>query len=358
MEISTHHYIGVRTRLLSMPRMWWQLGLGLVLLLIIAVVAGGVGSVYISPYALLKIVLDKAPLISIDHTWPASWDTIIWEIRFPRVVLAALVGGALAISGATYQGIFRNPLADPYLIGVASGAGLGAALVLVTDVPLYSHGFSLLPIAAFVGALSAVTVAFMIAKQPGALPLTTLILAGVAIASFASAITGLLKIKADSDVRPLIAWLLGGFNGSDWRDVQIVLPYLVLGIVVMLAYSRILNMFQLDEREAAQMGVNVGRTKVVIVVMASLTTAAAVSVSGLIGFVGLISPHAVRLIWGHDNRVVLPMSLIIGAGFLVLADLVARTVSTPTELPVGVVTAFCGGPFFLFLLYRRRRLMA
>lgn len=358
MEISASPQAGLGTRQLSLPRIGWQFGLGMAALLMLSLIAGGVGSVYISPDALLKIILDKAPLISIDHTWPTAWDTIIWEIRFPRVVLAALVGGALAIAGATYQGIFRNPLADPYLIGVASGAGLGAALILVTDVPLYFHGFSLLPIAAFIGALAAVAVAFMIAKQQGALPLTTLILAGVAIASFASAITGLLKIKADSDVRPLIAWLLGGLNGSDWRDVQIVLPYLVLGIVVMLAYSRVLNMFQLDEREAAQMGVNVGRTKVVIIIMASLTTAAAVSVSGLIGFVGLISPHAVRLIWGHDNRVVLPMSLISGAGFLVLADLAARTVSTPTELPVGVVTAFCGAPFFLVLLYRRRSLMA
>ena len=151
MEISASPQAGLGTRRLSLPRIGWQFGLGMAALLTLSLIAGGMGSVYISPDALLKIILDKAPLISIDHTWPTAWDTIIWEIRFPRVVLAALVGGALAIAGATYQGIFRNPLADPYLIGVASGAGLGAALILVTDVPLYFHGFSLLPIAAFIG---------------------------------------------------------------------------------------------------------------------------------------------------------------------------------------------------------------
>ncbi len=341
---------------MSRLSLWRRLGIGLVALVVIAIIAGGIGSVYIPPDTLMKMVLDKAPFLSIDHTWPSSWDTIIWQIRFPRVVLAALVGGALAISGATYQGLFRNPLADPYLIGVASGAGLGATVVLVAGVPFYFSGVSLLPIAAFVGGLLAVGIAYTIARQSGGLPLTTLILSGVALVAMASAVTSLLMIRANSDVRPLLAWLLGGFIGSDWRDVQIVLPYLVPGVLVMLAYGRVLNLFQLDEAEAKQMGVNVERTKIVLIVLASLTTAAAVSVSGLIGFVGLIAPHAVRLVWGHDNRLVLPMSLVVGAGFLILADLVARTIVSPTELPVGVVTAFCGGPFFLYLLRRGRRL--
>ncbi len=269
-----------KVRMPSMSRLWWPLGTGLVALVVIAVIAGWIGSVNIPPLSLAKIVLDKAPFLSIDHTWPSSWDTIIWQIRFPRVVLAALVGGALAISGATYQGVFRNPLAAPSLIGVASGAGLGATVVLVTGANLYFHGFSLLPVAAFVGALLAVSVAFAIAKQSEGLPLTTLILAGVAISLLASAVTSLLMIRASPDVRPVLAWLMGGFIGSDWRDVQVVLPYLALGVLVMLAYGRVLNLFQLDEREAAQLGVNVERTKVVLIVMASLTTAAAVSVSG------------------------------------------------------------------------------
>ena len=342
-------------RLLSLPYLTSHMAVALMALVVIVIVAGGIGSIYIPPLDMLKIVVDKAPLLSLEHTWPESWNTIIWQIRFPRVILAVLVGGALAISGATYQGLFRNPIADPYLIGVASGAGLGATLLLVTELPIYSHGFSLLPIAAFAGGLLAVSIAYSIARQSGGLPLTTLILAGVAISSLASAAISLLIIRSDPDVRPVLAWLLGGFGGTQWRDVQIVLPYLVPGVVIMIAYSRILNLFQVDEDEARQLGVNVERTKLILIGAASLTTAAAVSVSGLIGFVGLIAPHAVRLIWRHDHRVLLPLSMMVGAGFLVLSDLVARTIVSPSELPVGVVTAFCGGPFFLYLLRRRGR---
>ena len=273
----------------------------------------------------------------------------------PRIVLTALVGAALGISGATYQGLFRNPLADPYLIGVASGAGLGATIVLLTAVPLFYLGFSVLPLAAFVGGMLAVSVAYGIAKRSDGVELTTLILAGVAIASLAGAVTSLLIIHANPGVRPLLGWLFGGFIGTSWNDVLTILPYVIVGSFIMMAYSRILNMLQADEHEARQMGVNVERTKLLLIATASLITSAAVSVSGLIGFVGLIAPHAVRLVWGHDHRSLLPMSMLVGAGFLVLADIVARTAASPTELPVGVVTAFCGAPFFLYLLRKRGR---
>ena len=345
-----------RVRPPSMSRLWWRIGIGLAVVVVVVIVAGGIGSVNIPPASLVKITLDRVPFIDLEQTWPDSWETILWQIRFPRVVLAALVGGGLAMAGATYQGLFRNPLAAPSLIGVSGGAGLGATIVLVTGVPVYFLGFSILPIAAFAGALMAVSVSYTIAKRPGSLPLTTLILAGVAIASMTGAITSLLMIRSDADVRPLLAWLLGGLSGAGWRDAQIILPYFCVGVIVMTAYGRILNLFQVDEQEAVQLGVNVERTKLVLVVAASMTTAAAVSVGGLIGFVGLISPHAVRLMWGQDHRMLLPMSLIVGAGFLVVADLVARTIVSPTELPVGVVTAFCGGPFFLYLLRRSRSL--
>ena len=345
---------GLRVLPISYP--WGRLGVGVVSLVLIAVIAGGIGSVYIPPTSLVKIVADKAPFLDITATWPDSWNTIIWHIRFPRILLAGLVGAGLAISGATYQGLFRNPLADPYLIGVASGAGLGATIVFLTSVPLYFYGFSILPIVSFAGGLVAVSVAYVIAKQSGGLSLTTLILAGVAIASLAGAVTSFLIIRADPDVRPLLSWLLGGFIGASWRDILTVLPYIVIGALVMMAYGRILNMFQLNEDEAKQLGVNVERTKLLLIALASLVTAAAVSVSGLIGFVGLIAPHAVRLVWGYDHRFLLPMSMLVGAGFLILADLVARIAISPSELPVGVVTAFCGAPFFLYLLRRSRRL--
>ena len=336
---------------------WRRLAFGLLALLAVLVVAGALGSVSVPPVSVLKIVAAKLGIIDMPVTISGAWQTIIWEIRLPRIALAAVVGAGLALSGATYQGLFRNPLADPYLIGVASGAGLGATVVLLTGIPILYYGFSLLPIAAFAGGILAVSSSYLIARRSGGLPLTTLILAGVAIGSLGSAVTSLLMIRASPDVRPLFGWLLGGFAGAEWRDVGTLLPYMVLGIVGMMAYSRVLNLFQLDEEEARQLVVNVERTKLILVALASLTTAAAVSMSGLIGFVGLVGPHAVRLVWGRDHRYLLPMSMLVGAGFLVLADLVARTIVSPSELPVGVVTAFCGAPFFLYLLQRGRRLV-
>ena len=257
---------------------------------LIALIAVGVGSVYIPPQTVVKIVVGELPFLDIAGGWPEIWETIVWQLRFPRIVLAGVVGAALAVSGATYQGLFRNPLADPYFIGVAAGAALGATVVVLTSVPFYFHGFSLLPVASFAGAIVAVTIAYSVARQSGALPLLTLILAGLAISALAQAVTGYLIINSDPDVRPLLAWLLGGFIGAQWRDVYTILPYLSVGVVVMVAYARILNIFQLNEEEAKQLGVNVERTKVVLIVLASLTAAAAVSVSGIIGFVGIVAP--------------------------------------------------------------------
>jgi len=343
-------------RALAYP--WWRIIIGLVVLLVIAVFALSQGSVDMPAFTILKILASKIPGLEIIPTWPESWDTILWQLRLPRILLAGIVGGALAIAGATYQGLFRNPLADPYLIGVAGGAGLGATIVIVTAVPIYLGGFSLLPIAAFLGAIIAVAIAYAIARRSGGLPLTTLILAGVAIASMTGAATSLLMIRSDPDVKPLLGWLLGGFASTQWKDIIVILPYLFPGVFIMFAYRRVLNLFQVDEEEAKQLGVNMERAKLALIVVASLTTAAAVSVSGLIGFVGLIAPHAVRLVWGPDHRFLLPMSMVVGAGFLILADFVARTVVSPTELPVGVITAFCGAPFFLYLLRRSRRVVS
>ena len=347
---------GLRRTYLAYP--WWRITMGLLVVMAVGLVALGVGSVYVPPITAAKILISKLPFVELAPSWPASWETIIWQIRFPRIILAGLVGGCLAISGATYQGLFRNPLADPYLIGVAAGAGLGATVVLVTGVPVYFHGFSLLPVAAFMGAIIAVSIAYSIAKQSGGLPLATLLLAGVAIASLAGAVASLIMIRSDPDLRPVLAWLMGGgLVSAQWSDTYVMLPYLVPAFLVMVAYGRILNIFQLNEDEAKQLGVNVERTKIILIALASLTTAAAVSVSGLIGFVGLIAPHAVRLLWGNDHRALLPMSLITGAVVLMVADLAARTVASPSELPVGIVTAFCGAPFFLYLLRRGRRVV-
>ena len=341
-----------RSLLLAYP--WWRLAAGLAVLVVIAVVASSQGSVKMPPFTVAAILIDRLPLIDFTPTWPDEWNVILWKLRLPRIALAALVGAALAMSGSTYQGLFRNPLAAPSLIGATSGAGLGATIVLLTGVPLYFAGVSLVPIAAFVGAIIAVAAAYLIARQVGGTPLVTLILAGVAIGSLTSAVTGLIMIRSDPDLRPVLSWLLGGFITSQWKHSVMILPYLVPSLVVVLAYSRILNVLHLGEEHAQQLGVNVERTKIVLIAAATLGTAAAVSVSGLIGFVGIVAPHAVRLIWGSDYRFLLPMASIMGAAFLILADLVARTVVSPGELPVGVVTAFCGAPFFLYLLRRAR----
>lgn len=312
------------------------------------------GSVSIPSDTVLRILVSRLPFWDVSHTWPHSWDTIIWDIRLPRVIAAVLVGGSLGISGGTYQGLFRNPLADPYLIGVASGAGLAATIVIVSPIPLSIYGFNILTPIAFLGALLAVSVAYVLARVKGIVPTTTLILAGVAIAFLASAATTFLMLHSSPNVRPVLIWLLGGFSSTGWSEVGWLLPYIIPCVVIMLIHGRILNVLQLDEEQAQQLGVNVERTKAILIVVASLITAAAVSVSGMIGFVGLIAPHVARLTWGPDHRFLLPISFIIGGMFLLTSDLLARTLMSPEEVPVGVITAFFGAPFFLFLLRQHK----
>ena len=333
---------------------WWRIVLGLGALAVAAIFAASLGSVHVPFGSVVEIVAARLPGVELSADIPAAWDTILWQLRLPRVAQAAVVGAALAMSGAAYQGLFKNPLADPYLVGVASGAGLGAVVVLLTGVPMYLAGISLLPVAAFAGGTGAVVVAYSIARNSQGTPTTTLILAGVAIASLTGAVSSLLIMRSDPELRPVLSWLLGSFISSEWKESAIVLAYAVPGIVLLLGFGRILNVLQLSEDHAAMLGVPVEKVKLLLIAAATLVTAAAVSFSGLIGFVGLVAPHAVRLVWGPDYRFLLPMSAIVGATFLVLADLVARTIVSPGELPVGVVTAFCGAPFFLYLLRHRR----
>ena len=354
---SAHPRAELRPRPLAIRYPWRRLVVGLIVVAVVGALAASQGSVRMPALTVFEMLVSRAPLIDISPTWPDTWDTILWELRLPRIVLAALVGAALAVSGATYQGMFRNPLADPALIGASSGAGLGATIVMVTSVPMHFQGISLVPVASFAGGIAAVGAAYFIARQAEGLPLTTLILAGVAIAALTSAVTSLLMIRSDPDLRPVLSWLLGGFITSQWKHSLFMLPYLAPSLLLVLGYGRILNVLQLDQEHALQVGVNVERTKLVLIVAATLATAAAVSFAGPIGFVGLVAPHAVRLVWGSDYRSLLPMAAIVGAGFLVLADLVARTAVSPAELPVGIVTAFCGVPFFLYLLRRRKRLV-
>jgi iron complex transport system permease protein len=299
------------------------------------------------------VLLRHLLLLNLDVA-PVS-DTIVWEIRLPRVLLAGLVGGTLAYSGAAYQGVFRNPLADPYLLGVAAGAGLAATIVIVGPVPATYGNFSLITLAAFGGALVAVVLTYGLARMGGTTPTTTLILSGVAVSALAVSATSYLMLANQRDTISVLSWLLGGFNNSGWNKMSFIVPYALPAAVVIFLHGRLLNVMQLDEHQAQQLGVNVERTKLIVLLASSLATAAAVSVAGIIGFVGLIVPHAVRLLLGPDYRRLLPLVALLGASFLILADLAARTAISPGELPVGVITAFLGAPFFLYLLRRQRK---
>jgi len=282
-------------------------------------------------------------------------DAILWQLRLPRVILAALVGGTLAAAGASYQGVFRNPLADPYLLGAAAGAGLGATLV-VAYAPSSGLTGDLLPVAAFVGAASAVVLAYVLGRSAGAAAgPAALVLAGVTITSFLTALQTFVQQQHVDTVQEVYSWLLGRLATSGWRDVGIVLPYAGVAWIVIIAHRRLLDVLAVGDEEAASLGVNVARVRLLVVVAATIATAAAVAVSGLIGFVGIIVPHTIRLVVGGSYRLLLPLSVIVGAGFLVLADVIARTVMSPAELPIGVVTAFFGAPFFAVLLRTSRR---
>lgn len=315
----------------------------------VGAVAATFGSVAIPLDAIARIIAAKLPNVHIARTWTPTWETILFDIRLPRITLAALVGSALATAGATYQGLLRNPLADPYLIGVSSGAGLGATIAII-------FGVGAIPMLAFIGAIGATTLIYALARAGGRTTPTTLILAGVALGAFLSAITSFLMFKNDSAFRThqVIAWMMGSFALSSWQSVAVMLPYLVVGWIIVYLNARMLNVLQLGDTEAQQLGIPVERITMLLVAAASLITAAAVAVSGIIGFVGLIVPHAVRLVWGPDHRFLVPMSALLGATFLIIADTLARTLLAPSELPVGIITAFCGAPFFLYLLRRRK----
>jgi iron complex transport system permease protein len=285
---------------------------------------------------------------------PAVAVTIVWQVRLPRVVLGALVGAMLAAGGAAYQGVFRNPLADPYLLGVAAGGGLGATMIIITG-----GSQALLPPAAFVGAGLAVAVTYLLGATgrdrsiiSGAT--ASIVLAGVAVAALFTAVQTYLQQEHTQVIQQIYAWILGSLATASWSDVAIILPYAVVAAALLLAHRRLLDVLRVGEVEATSLGVDIARLRLTVVIAATLGTAAAVAVSGLIGFVGIIIPHIVRLTAGASYRIVLPVSMIGGAAFLVLADVIARTVQAPSEVPIGVITALAGAPFFLFVLRSRR----
>ncbi|MDQ1287808.1 MAG: cobalamin transport system permease protein [Actinomycetota bacterium] len=327
-----------------------------VVVAVVALVAAGllgvcVGAVALPAPGVVSSLLGRAG-VHVGTPLPSVQEEILVQWRVPRVLLAALVGGLLAVAGASYQGVFRNPLADPYLLGAAAGAGLGATVVIGYG-PQNLGPLGTVPAAAFVGALVGVGLAYGLgttAARQGSAGSATLLLAGIAVTSFLTAVQTLVQQANSDDLRQIYSWILGQLGTASWHQLRLVLPYALVSATVLLVSGRALDVLAVGDDEARTLGVRPGLVRFVVLVAASLGTAAAVAVSGLIGFVGLVVPHVVRRLAGGSHRIVLPLSLLVGGAFLVLADLIARTVVSPAELPIGVVTAFVGAPFFAALL--------
>ena len=327
-----------------------------VLLLCVAIILSvAIGAVFIPPATVARIILDAISFQTDPGFWSDTMATIVVQLRLPHTILIALAGASLAASGAAYQGLFQNPLADPYLIGVASGAALGAVLAMSANWPDNLFGFFSIPIAAFVCASLTVIIIYRLARFGNVLSTTNLILAGVAVGSFASALTSFIMLRSDGEVRRAIAWLLGGSTISGWPPVIASLPYIILSLGILIASGHALNVLQFGDEQAQQLGLPIERVKIVIILAASLATATAVSFTGVIGFIGLIVPHLNRILWGPDYRNLVPLSILGGATALLIADLLARTLLAPQEIPIGIITALAGTPFFLWVLRRSQR---
>jgi iron complex transport system permease protein len=329
----------------GVPRPW---GLCAAAFLLVALLVGlGVGSIGIAPWAIAESALSHVPFLHVHSPLSSVEDAIVWQLRAPRVVLSALVGGMLAIAGASYQGVFRNPLVDPYLLGVAAGAGLGATIVIAYG----KTSSQLVPPAAFGGAAVSVALAYALGRSGRT---TALVLAGVTVATFMAAVQTFVQQQHSQELRSVYSWLLGGFSTTTWHDVAVAAPYIAVSSCVLLLHRRVLDVLSVGDDEAASLGVDVKRVRLAIVAAATVGTAAAVAVSGLIAFVGIIVPHAVRLLVSTSYRAVVPLSLLAGGGFLALTDVLARTILAPQELPIGVITAFFGAPFFALVLRSTR----
>lgn len=304
----------------------------------------------------VKVPWSSALKVFINLETEDIYQDVLLYIRLPRVILAAAVGASLGTAGAVFQGLFRNPMADPYVLGVSSGAALGAILAILTGGSLYFAGFTAVPLFAFAGGTLSITLVYYLARVGKAVPVMTLLLAGIAVSAFLSAMVSLLTYFSGEQLHQVVFWMMGGLGGASWPKVLAMLPYVLIGFLIIYYHARELNILLLGEETARQLGVETERVKKIVMTGASLLVAAAVSMSGIIGFVGLIVPHFIRLAAGPDHRFLLPASALLGASMLIAADTVARTIIAPTELPVGIITAMVGAPVFIYLLKKRKKL--
>src|ERR1700730_13391220 len=339
----------------GLPRLpWLWAAVGAIALIVSATIGVLAGPVHIGVGTVVQTLLAPIPWIGNGQALDSGQASILWSLRFPRVVLGAIVGGMLATAGAAYQGVFRNPLADPYLLGAAAGANLGATLAIAFAPGSSLIGVNVVPLAGFIGAGAAVAGAYALGRTVTGLRNTTgLILAGVAIAAFFNAIQTYIQQSQTNSVRQIYSWILGRLVTAGWEGVLLVLPCVVLSVVVLL-HGRVVDTLGVGGEEVTSLGISARRVRLIVVIAATLGTAAVVAIAGTIAFVGIIVPHTVRLLVGRSYRVVIPLSLLFGAAFLVLADTAARTVAAPAELPIGVITAFIGAPFFIVVMRSTR----
>ncbi|MET9708542.1 FecCD family ABC transporter permease [Nocardiopsis alba] len=331
----------------------WLLG-GAAALFVAGLFGISAGAASITAADVFRHLLSLLPFGGVETPLTERQEALLMELRLPRVVAGAIVGALLATAGGAYQGVFRNPLADPFLLGAAAGAGLGATMVMVFGQDLFGDPRALVPVAAFVGALVGVASAYLLGATAGGGGTAALVLSGVAVSSFLSAAQTLVQQMGVDQLQRIYAWLLGGLGRGGWDDVRLILPYALVGLGVLLLSGYLLDMLALGDDKAVSLGLNPALVRGAVIAAASLATAAAVSVSGLIGFVGIVVPHIVRRLVGSNYRAILPVTILIGAAFMVTVDIVARTVVAPAELPIGVVTAFLGAPFFVLILRTTR----
>lgn len=315
-----------------------------------------IGTVSVPVLTIVKIIGAKLLGISISNIDPMN-SSIVLNIRLPRVILSGLVGASLAIAGAAFQGLLRNPLADPYTLGVSSGASVGAVITLFFNLSIPFVGFFTLPLLSILFSFLTIFVVLTFARKiERSMRVETIILTGIIFSSFLGALISLMIALTGDELRQIIGWLLGSVSMRGWEYIKIILPFFIIGSAVLLFNAKELNAMSFGEERAHHLGVNVQKRKLLVLIAGSILTGAAVAVSGTIGFVGLVIPHLVRIVWGPDHKHLLPLSILIGSGFLILADLISRTIISPTELPIGVITALIGAPVFAAILLQRKRM--
>ncbi len=332
----------------------WIFFINLIVLIFVLFLTLSVGTVKVPIPSVVKLLLNKLPIISIPQTWTNAHATIIFKLRLPHILMTMLVGSALAGSGTLYQGLFRNPLADSYLLGVSSGAGLGTVLaILLTN--YYNLGEYIFPIFAFIGGLGSILLVYNLAKINNYVPLTPLILAGIAVSTLTSSITSFILLFLDSDLKPAVTFLFGGTHNATWQTLLITLPYFLISIIIFSFLGHALNVLQFGEEQAKQMGINVELVKRLILITTSIASAAAVAFYGIVGFVGLIVPHIIRIIFSSNYKIIIKYSILNGGIVLLIADLLSRTLLSPQIIPTGIITSILGAPFFIFILLSAKK---